>query len=530
MQKTELPIEQTGFFTDQIVAYSKNDERLKSFYQYTPKVESVLQAIEKRNQFPFFRNELVTVLKEQYKKIDEVNFNSTIEKLLLNNAYTVTTAHQPNLLLGPLYTIYKAISAINTAELLSKKYSQNIFVPVFWLGSEDHDVDELAHFNLNGRKWEWSTEQQGAFGRMTTRNLLPLLDELYAALGNSEQAAAIKNLIQKCFNGSATIAEATQHLLHLLLGKFGLIVLDADDSRLKKIFSEVMMEEIIHQPSEKIVNETGEQLQPLFKPQAQPRPINLFYLDDAGRNRIEKSDEGFIVANSNRKFSEQEILLELKNFPEKFSPNVILRPLYQEMILPNVMFIGGGAEINYFSQLKNLFQHFKIHFPICMLRNSATIIDAGVSRKLEQAEIAVNEIFLPADVLIRKFISKQNRTAYNLETEKTDLLKVLEQIKQKVADDKGLLQTTETECARLLKSFEQLEEKFLRAAKKKEEVNVDRIKQMKEKLFPQNHLQERFDNWMKFYLVFGERWIDVLKENFTPFSFSYTIISDNQMT
>lgn len=530
MIKKEIPLDQTGFFSEQTLAYSKNDERLKPFYNYSLSIDSVEVAIENRNQFPFFRNEVVAVLKMQYEKIGATECFPSIEKLLQPNTFTVTTAHQPNLLLGPLYTIYKAISAINSAEMLTQKINGKNFVPVFWLGSEDHDLDELAHFNLNGRKWEWNPEQKGAFGRMKCNSLLPIMEELFSSIGNSIHAVPLKQIIQQCFTENASIAQATQKLLNVLLGKFGLIVLDADDQQLKKCFSNVMMEELLKTPSEKIVNETGVRLQENFKPQAQPRPINLFYLDENGRNRIEKTEKSFSIANTKTIFSEAEILEVLKSNPEKFSPNVILRPLYQEMILPNVVFIGGGAEVNYFSQLKNIFQHYKIHFPVCMLRNSATFIDTSTANKMEQVNISEVQIFSDTDVLIRDFISKQNINEYNLDSEKNIFQNLIVSIKQKAAIDKGLSQTAEAECVRITKSFEQLEEKFLRAAKKKEEVNIERIKQIKEKLFPQNQLQERFENWMKFYLIYGDEWIEMIKRNFTPFSFSFTILTDHQVT
>ena len=177
---THLDYSSTGYFTKLILDYLKGDKWLKQFYLYEPSIGSVEEAIRAKRNQKLYRNELTDSLLKQYGgllNVEDVTLQN-IEALKGENTFTVVTAHQPNLFLGPLYLIYKISSAIKMAEMLNAKFPSEKFIPVYWMGSEDHDVDELNHIHLFGKKIEWNTEQKGSFGKFKTESLNGLIEEL----------------------------------------------------------------------------------------------------------------------------------------------------------------------------------------------------------------------------------------------------------------------------------------------------------------------------------------------------------------
>ena len=281
--------------------------------------------------------------------------------LLKDDTYTVCTGHQLCLFTGPLYFIYKIISTINLAEELKKKYSTYNFVPVYWMASEDHDFDEVNHINLFGKKIEWKRKPGGPVGKFSTAGIGEVISELKSVLGDSKNASELISLFENAYVNHSDYASATRYLIHELFGKYGLVILDADDNRLKNEFREIIRDDIFNHSNFKLVNETIAQLKNNgYDSQVTPKEINFFLLSKKFRGWID---------SEKIKSEPEEWKKKLVEKTERFSPSVVTRPLYQQKILPNLAYVGGPAEISYWLEYKAMFDHHKIFFPVLMPRN-----------------------------------------------------------------------------------------------------------------------------------------------------------------
>jgi bacillithiol synthase len=528
--RSKLPLTETGFFTPLLLDYISGKGSLKEFYSYSPNENSVLTAIQSKQKQKLDRKLLRNVLEIQHADFLK-NFpllKSNIQKLGEENTFTVTTAHQPNLFLGPLYTIYKALSAIRLADSLSKKYTQYNFVPIFWLGSEDHDVNELAHFYLNGEKTEWKTSEHGAFGRFKTESIQEIILSVEAQIKHLPFSNETIKLLSDAYLQNKNIASATRHLLIQLFGDKGLVVVDGDDAQFKNQFKEIIKNELLQSKSFQLVNEANQNLSLLgYQPQAQPREINLFYLKDSLRERIVREESNWKINLSNINFTEKQLLEECELHPENFSPNVILRPLYQATVLPDVAFVGGGAEMSYHLELKRLFEIYKLSFPVLFLRSSVLFIDKSNFHKLAKLNIAPEELFKANDVLIKSFLLKASGEQLNFDEQNKQLEKIFSSIKEKAVQiDPTLDAAMEAEKVRAQKQLESIAGRILKAEKRKQETSVQQIQNIRKKFFPDNTLQERRDNFIEFYAKYGKEWIDEIFNNLEMPTDSFTILAE----
>ncbi|HTB07432.1 MAG TPA: bacillithiol biosynthesis cysteine-adding enzyme BshC, partial [Bacteroidia bacterium] len=324
-KKTNISFEETGLFSKVFTDYIKGESYLSPFYQYEPSVAGFKKVIEDRSKKEIARDVLVNVLQKNYGNKGTEATNKNIASLNDKNTFTVTTGHQLCLFTGPLYFIYKIITVINLAEKLKKEYSTNNFVPVYWMAGEDHDFAEINHTYLFGKKIEWSGDSLsgGPVGRIPIDTLAPVLDGLFTIMGESEKAAELKKILTEAYSGSKTLSEATFTVVNALFGKYGLVVVDPDNAELKKLFIPIITDELTNQSSYRCVSETNAQLQKVgVEPQIFAREINLFYIDEHGRNRIEQKDSVYSVVDTKTTFTKEQILAEAQQHPERFSPNV----------------------------------------------------------------------------------------------------------------------------------------------------------------------------------------------------------------
>jgi bacillithiol biosynthesis cysteine-adding enzyme BshC len=376
-QSKYLPFSQTEKFTKIVLDYINEAAQLKDFYTHSVNLEGIKSAIEQRKKYPTNRKLLADQLTIQYKDFEDCHLiKSNIDALLNENTFTVCTAHQPNIFTGHLYFVYKILHTIKLADSLKKELPEYNFVPVFFIGSEDADLEELNHVVIDGAKYEWETKQTGAVGRMKVDdNLIQLIEKISGRLSVEKFGKPLIDLLKECFVKNSTIEEATFLFVHNLFKDYGLLVLLPDNAVLKNEMIPIFEDDIFNHTSSGIVEQTSEKLSVYYKAQAYPREINLFYLKDNLRNRIIAINDHFAVHDTSIVFTKEEIKKELKEHPERFSPNVILRGLFQEIILPDVAWIGGGGELAYWLQLKDLFNNYSVPYPVLILRNSFLIID-----------------------------------------------------------------------------------------------------------------------------------------------------------
>ncbi|PSK92041.1 bacillithiol biosynthesis cysteine-adding enzyme BshC [Taibaiella chishuiensis] len=529
METVCIPYQSTTFFSDLIADYLDQKDSLKPFYAFSPDENGLKAAIAQRKQMATDRATLVQVLKKQYEGYAvHPKVTANIESLLDENTFTVCTAHQPNLMTGYLYFIYKIIHAAKLARHLESLSTAERFVPVFYIGSEDNDLEELGVFRFNGIRFRWQTEQKGAVGRMSAKDLQPLLGQLMAQVGPPGPFAdRLKEIILHAYSKENTIAAATRYLVNELLGAFGVVVLDPDDAALKRAFLPVLKEELLQPKSFDLVKAPSDALNEQYKAQAFARPINLFYLRDDIRERIEKTSTGWKVVRTEIHWNESELIAELEQHPERFSPNVILRGLYQETILPDVAFIGGGSEVAYWLQLKPVFDHYKIFYPAVILRQSVLWIDKASYALQQKIGLGNEELFEPAEQLVRSFVNKHTNKDLQLEDMRTQMIRVFDQIKAKATHiDVTLKSSAEAALTKMRHQLDTIEKKMMRAEKRNMAEQLNQIYKLKNKLFPNGSLQERYDTFMPYYLERGPAFFEDLMTATLPLGNEFLLLRE----
>lgn len=341
MKVHHIPFQETGYFSNLIGDYLDKNENLNEFYGNFPDLNGFKNQIALKKQV--FKSDsrkiLIESLQKQYNSVETTSLTkSNIQLLESENSFTITTGHQLNIFTGPLYFLYKIVATINLAKKLTTEFPETNFVPVYWMATEDHDFEEINYFNFQGKKVVWDKESSGAVGRLNTEGFEAVFKAYSNQLGNSINENFIKNLFQKAYLKHTNLTDATKYLVNELFGEYGLVIIDGDDVELKEQFSPIVKDELLKNTSFNFVSNTSEKLGVNYSIQVNPREINLFYLKENLRERIVFENNNFKINNTNIVFSEEEILKELSRYPERFSPNVIMRPLYQETILPNLCY------------------------------------------------------------------------------------------------------------------------------------------------------------------------------------------------
>lgn len=524
MRVEQIPYHQTKSFSKFILDYISGDQSLALFYNREPKLENFKAQIQEKQKQPVNRKVLVDVLSEQYADLETTEVvKGHIQSLAQKNTFTVATGHQLCLFTGPLYFIYKIISTINLAEQLKLEYPEFNFVPIYWMATEDHDFEEINHVHLFGKTLQWNQDQKGAVGAISTESLKPLFDELKIILGDSKEAETLYDSLHNSYLEHEDLAAATRYLVNTLFSKYGLVVLDANSSQLKKEAISLIKRDVLEQSNYPLIRQTNKEL---GKAQAYVRSINFFYLQKGSRNRIEQQGSDFVVLNSDLTFTREAFEVEIENYPERFSPNVLLRPLYKELLLPNLAIIGGGSEVNYWMQLKSAFQANEIVFPILLLRNSALIVDGKISEKITNLGFDVTDFFNEEIEIHKAYVSRNEEVEINVTRELEQLESLFASLIVK-AQDEGMKSSVLAEKQKQINALRKIEQKLRKAQKQKHQISLIQISKIKAKLFPKNTLQERYDNFIPFYLTYGDSFIDLLKKYLNPLEQKFTLFIDD---
>lgn len=523
-----VPYHQTGYFSRLITDYLSGDKFLKSFYEHPVSFAGIDAAIQNRENFPTDRGLLVKILVEQYKNLpvrDSVLEN--LAALSKENSFTITTAHQPAIFTGHLYFIYKILHVIKIAELLSGRYPDRRFIPVYYMGSEDADLEELGQIYLDKEKLTWETDQGGAVGRMSTDGLEKIISRIEGEYSGAPYGQELIQLLKDCYLRSNNIQEATLKILHHLFGQKGLIILVPDNAMLKSTMRAVFRDDLTNHIPFELISNNIKQLSTKYPAQANPREINLFYLKENIRERLEIKNGLYHVFNTNIHFTREELLEELDRFPERFSPNVILRGLYQETILPNIVFVGGGGETAYWLELKPLFQQYHIPYPVLILRNSFLLIRNNWRKKLEKAGLSTADVFQSEEKWMEDFVRLHSSRQLNLDIQQTEMKQVYSSIKNISGQiDKTLVQHVDKLETQTLRKLEELEKKIIRAEKKNHEEVRKKIYEIREGLFPLGNLQERLDNFIPWYANYGMSFFDLIYQHSLTLEQSFVILKE----
>ena len=454
------------------------------------------------------RQLLFDVLKAQYSGVQlsgkqEKHLNSVLQE----NTFTVITGHQLNLFTGPAFFIYKILQTIKLADELNRKFPDRNTVPVFWMATEDHDFDEINHFKTENSYYETKAKAGGAVGRIIVEDDF-FISEFEKEFKDSVFGTELILLMKKAYKKGNSLAQATRILVQELFAGYGLLVIDGDDAKLKSQMKERFRNELLHQELFEATKETVAYLSETYgKVQVNPREINLFYFTES-RNRIEFNGENFQIIDTDISFSKEELLGELEKYPEKFSPNALMRPVYQETVLPNLAYIGGNAEIMYWLELKDYYEKTNLAFPILIPRVSLLFVREKNLEQIKKFGLEIHDFFRNFAVVTKENLLHDSEILQLLDQEETSVSQRFDEIAAKASlTDKSFGSLVDAEKTRQLKSFSRMKKRLLRAEKIKQQEKLERLEQLFLQIHPGKNWQERVFNFSVFYADLGHEWL-----------------------
>lgn len=512
----QIPLEQTRAFSSLLSDYISQNDKITSFIHFPSSAEGLKKCLEK-STFPMDRRlVLQEVLLEEYRDFEiSQQVSVHLDQISSPDTFFITTGQQIHVLGGPLYVLYKIVSTIQLAAACQRMMPDKHFVPLFWMASEDHDLEEIDHLTIFGKRYQAELKGKGPAGRVSTEGLAEWIESL----------PDIPEVFKIAYSKYGNLSQATQYWLNALFGKHGLVVIDADHSKLKKQFIPVLEKEIFEGISIEAVRKQTEALEEKgYKSQIFPREINVFYISSEGRNRIVYEKGKYSVLNTTHTFDKENLLKELHAHPESFSPNVVLRPVYQEYILPNIAYIGGPAEVAYWLQLKKVFEVLQLHMPVVLPRNFAMVVGKQQLGKLQKLGLRPEEVFLPEEELKQFFLSEKNQVIpeWNDVAEELDKLWVTIEEKSLKADA-NLKDWLAAEKHKVQKQLENIEKRVVKTYEQKLEQEMKQLTTLKEKLLPGGGLQERSESFVSF-LINDPGFIDDIIPLFDPMDFRFNII------
>ncbi len=523
-----ISYQDSGYFSKLMIDYLNEDKNVQSLYHRFPNLENFeAQILEKQADFSNANRDVLSLaLADQYSNFEiSETTKANIELLKNSNTFTITTGHQLNLFTGPLYFLYKIISVINLTKELKVKYPSFDFVPVYWMATEDHDFDEIHYFNYEDKKFQWNKNASGPVGRLDLENLDKVFEAFSTQLGLGDNAKQLKTWFENAYLKHLNLADATRYLANEIFGSYGLVILDGDDKNLKSVFAPYVVKELVEQQSHNEVAKSYDILKD-YLIQVNPREINLFYIENGLRERIVFENELYKVNHTNITFTRDEILKLVETNPEKFSPNVILRPLYQEIILPNLCYIGGGGELAYWLELKEVFTYFKVTFPMLLLRNSVLIASEKQGNKADKLGLNWNDLFMKKDQLVHTKTVALSENHFDFEQQRNFLQKQFNDLRSlALKTDKSFENAVLAQEKKQLKGLDNLEKRLQKAERKLHENALNRMIELQLELFPKGSLQERNVNFAQFYKEYGNTLIEKLFEELHPLEHKFTIVT-----
>ena len=511
MANTTFDFTDILFFNSLVKDYLSG-ELSSDFYGEQADLEGFKNQIKKVQFSKSKREILVASLKQQYKGFFSEITSNQIMSLSRESTYTITAGHQLNLATGPLYFLYKIAHVISLSEYLNTQFTDCHFVPVYWMATEDHDFAEINHFFSEGKKFVWESEQEGAVGRFSTTGIAPVIKALIGQYLSAPFNDELNTLLMGAYQ-ERSLSEATRKLVHQLFGDKGLVVIDADCKDLKGLAMHLWSKELETGFSEIRVAEQNARLEAKgYSIQVNPREINLFYLEENKRTRIiNEGADTYSLADQSIRWTKRELLDEIQRHPERISPNVLLRPLYQETILPNLAYIGGGGELSYWLQLKTTFESANLRFPILIARNSFLLVDQKTVKKCKALDLDWIHFFKSKDALINFEI----RRVSNIDLDFTPAYQLLEdqfiRLRQIAREtDKSFEGAVIAQEKKQKKGLQQLEKRLLKAQKRVLSDHVSRIAELHDKIRPLGGHQERIENFSFLYNQLGNTLIEKL--------------------
>lgn len=518
-------------------------ENVADFYKYDFREKEnygkvFKQIIESRTKREL---NLTSIIRKQYQDLPDVSEKTLANIAGLNDvkSLAVVTGQQLGLFGGPMYTLYKIITVIKLTRQFKERFEEYNFIPVFWLEGDDHDFNEIRWIklinNLNELKEVTYAEEipeedaKKSVGTLTlTKEIISVLEDIKMSLRETEFSPALISRLSEIYSEGKTIKQAFKELIFWLFDEYGLVILDPQDKEIKSLFVPVFIKEIegFREHTQKLVL-TSAKLEEVYHAQVKIKPVNLFYSTDEGRYSIEPVDNTFRLRRKRKQFTKEELIETIQNEPERFSPNVLLRPICQDYLLPTALYIAGPSEIAYFAQVTPLYEFFNLVTPIIYPRASATIVEKSIQSALDKFNLELKDIFIKSDLLKDQVISSvsENNLDGLFDDSNKQIELIFDELKTKLFSiDKTISDSSERYRDKVLSAFSELKSKAIQAQKKKHEISLKQIDKISESLYPSENLQEREINFIYFVNKYGESFMKKLFDELLVNNYEHQVL------
>jgi bacillithiol biosynthesis cysteine-adding enzyme BshC len=453
---------------------------------------------------------------------------SNLERLAQTNALTVITGQQVGFLGGALYTMLKAMSAVQAAQNLTTKHSELQFIPVFWIEDNDHDLDEssvVGILNTQGEAYTlrsaWNSADENARERTSVADIRydsavqASIDEAIGTLPSSEFAHEVVELLQQAYTQDTPLTQAFVKVLQYALGETGILFVSAAELRKRGLFKDVVVKELenVGIVQEVVAKASANLTEFGYHAQAQAGSVNLFLHKDGKRHKINAEVSSSVSSSpeirftaGDTTFSASELLAHAAEHPENFSPAVLLRPIVQDAIFPNAAYIAGPGEIAYLAQIKELYTFFGILPTSTLARHSATLLDNRAAQFLEKQGVEPLFMFRKYEDVEKDMMksAENQHVAAALEETRTAIDAAYKRLQPLVAAfDPTLDATTDRTKNQSLQGLDDLAGKIRKAQKRMEETTLGKLRKAHSLMFPMNSLQERTLPYLYFAAKYG---------------------------
>ncbi|MDX2031838.1 MAG: bacillithiol biosynthesis cysteine-adding enzyme BshC [Blastocatellia bacterium] len=512
--------------------YLYNFDRVSRFYDEGRDLTSLVARAEKVAAQHFSRDAVAEVLTDQNRSAGAgAETFANIERLRQPDSVVVITGQQAGLFTGPLYTIFKALTAIKLAEELRGRGVNA--VPMFWIAAEDHDFEEVNHTRLVNREGQLTTitytacspkEGKPVGDVKLAEGIQENIDQLIAALPESEFAPKLREDLRESYAAGTGFADAFARMMMKFFGKYGVVLINPLDDRLKHISGELYVGAMSQAPAfaSKLVDESAALVEAGYHAQVytSPEAVPLFMLDEGRRTAMVRREDGrFYLKNSEKSFASDELLSTVARCPNCFSPNVTLRPIVQDFLLPTVAYIGGPAEIAYFAQLRPNYALLGRVEPVVLPRASFTLIEKRHAKTMAKYGIEFSELFEGPEGVLKRVVERsldQTTATVFDETERVfndQLDKLRDSL---VSVDATLADALKGGREKILYQLHNLRTRFIHNRTKRDETMAQQIERLFAALYPNKNLQERELNVAYFLARYGDEVIDRVYQEIDP--------------
>jgi bacillithiol biosynthesis cysteine-adding enzyme BshC len=538
----QLPLESSGFselFFDYMYEFNEVERFFTHNFRDPQALHNMMAALEERGHD---RSVLVRVLEEQNRA-----FGSTATALdnvaLLRkpSTYAIVTGQQVGLFGGPLYTVFKTITTIKLSERLKQKFPQFDFVPVFWIEGEDHDFAEMNNISILDGESKTARLEYLPGGVMPERNLGPIgelvfdasldqtLASLEAALQKTDFTEDVMKKLRECYTPGRTFNQSFTAWMNHLFEDYGLVFISSNNAELKRLISPFFVKEISEFPktSQTVIRQSAE-LEEKYHAQIKAKSINLFLFHKGGRYLIEPREHDFSLKGT-RHFLQKEELLKIANeTPELLSPNVVLRPIVQDTLLPTLAYVAGPSEIAYHAQLKPVYEDFNVLQPIIYPRASGTFLEERVERAMEKYSLALSELFEDPGKVTAKVAERISdvKAEVLFGSVSSSIHDALSELKFGLKEiDPTLLGALEGVKSKIDGNLSVLKEKTVAAQMRRHETAMRQIERAIASLLPNGSLQEREISVIYFMNKYGPDLVKWLVGEVDIAGFKHQILS-----